>query len=100
MPSSSFTIMVEIQCPNCGKNIELEHGISGMFDCPYCYKDFFWENAVKTKQISNQHINHHESMPLAFKIVFGMIAGLILLVIFGYLFLLMFFYLLFDGVWG
>ena len=83
--------MVEIQCPHCDKNIELEDGISGMFDCPYCQNEFIWENAVKTKQTSNQHINHHESMPLGFKIVFGMIAGLIILVIFRYLFLLMLF---------
>ena len=83
--------MVEIQCPHCDKNIELEDGISGMFDCPYCQNEFTWGNEGKTKQISNQHINNHESMPLGFKIVFGIIAGLILLVIFGYLFLLMLF---------
>ena len=82
MSMSSFTIMVEIQCPHCDKNIELEDGISGMFDCPYCHNEFIWGNEKQTKQISNQHINHHESMPLAFKIVFGMIAGLIILVIF------------------
>ena len=74
--------MVEIQCPHCDKNIELEDGISGMFDCPHCHNEFIWRNEGKSKQISNQHINHHESMPLGFKIVFGMIAGLILLVIF------------------
>ena len=88
--------MVEIQCPHCEKNIELETGHSGMFDCPYCNNEFIWENEKKTKQRSNQHINHYEPMPLGFKIVFGIIVGLILLVIFGYLFLLM----LFDGVWG
>jgi len=82
MSMSSFIIMVEIQCPHCHKNIELEGGLSGLFDCPYCYKEFSWENAKKTKQISNHQINHHEPMPLAFKIVLGMIAGLILLVIF------------------
>lgn len=88
---SSFSIMVEIQCPHCDKNIELEDGISGMFDCPYCHNEFIWGNEKQTKQISNHHINHQESMPLGFKILFGMIAGLILLVIFGYLFLLMLF---------
>ena len=83
--------MAEIQCPHCDKNIELEDGLSGMFDCPYCHNKFIWGNEKQTKQISNHHINHHEPMPLGFKIVFGMIAGLILLVIFGYLFLLMLF---------
>lgn len=93
---SYFTIMVEIQCPHCDKNIELEDGLSGIFDCPYCHNEFIWGNSVKTKQISNHHTNHHEPMPLGFKILFGMIVGLILLVIFGYLFLLM----IFDGVWS
>tara|TARA_B100001564_G_scaffold330223_1_gene315291 strand:+ start:77 stop:340 length:264 start_codon:yes stop_codon:yes gene_type:complete len=83
--------MAEIQCPHCDKNIELEDGLSGIFDCPYCHNEFIWGNEKQTKQISNHHINHHEPMPLGFKIVFGMIAGLILLVIFGYLFLLMLF---------
>ena len=88
--------MVEIQCPHCGKNIELEDGLSGMFDCPYCHNEFIWENEKTNKQISDHHINHYEPMPLGFKIVFGMIAGLILLVIFGYLFLL----ILFEYVWS
>ena len=91
MSLSSFYIMVEIQCPHCGKNIELDEGLSGMFDCPYCHNEFIWENEKKIKQISNQHINHHEPMPLGFMIIFGIIAGLILIVIFGYLFLLMLF---------
>ena len=86
--------MVEIQCPHCGKNIELEDGISGMFDCPYCHNEFILENEKKTKPFSNQQINHHEPMPLGFKILFGMIAGIILLFIFGYLFLL----ILFSGM--
>ena len=86
--------MVEIQCPHCEKDIELEDGLSGMFDCPYCNNEFIWENNKKTKQISNQHIRHYEPMPLGFKIVFGIIIGLFLLVIFGYLFLL----ILFDGM--
>ena len=83
--------MAEIQCPHCDKNIELEDGLSGIFDCPYCHNEFIWGNEKQTKQISNHHINHHEPMPLGFKIIFGIIAGLILLVIFGYLFLLMLF---------
>ncbi len=88
--------MAEIQCPYCDKNIELEDGLSRTFDCPHCHNEFIWGNEKKTKPISNQHIDHHESMPLGFKIVFGMIAGLIILVIFGYLFLLM----LFSGMSG
>ena len=88
--------MVEIQCPHCVEIIELEDGLSGTFDCPYCNNEFIWGDNKKTKQISNQHISQYEPMPLGFKIGFGIIVGLILLVIFGYLFLL----ILFDGVWG
>ena len=28
--------MVTIQCPHCEKDIELEDGLVGLFDCPYC----------------------------------------------------------------
>ena len=28
--------MVIIQCSHCGEDVELEDGISGLFDCPYC----------------------------------------------------------------
>ena len=33
-------IMVEIQCPHCGEDVELEDGASGLFDCPHCEQDF------------------------------------------------------------
>ena len=36
-----------IQCPHCGEDIELEDGASGLFDCPYCDKDFTWNGDVK-----------------------------------------------------
>ena len=36
-----------IQCPHCGEDIELEDGASGLFDCPYCDKDFTWDGDVK-----------------------------------------------------
>ena len=32
--------MVEIQCPHCGEDVELEDGDSGLFDCPHCEQDF------------------------------------------------------------
>jgi len=32
--------MVVIQCPHCGEDVELEDGISGLFDCPHCEQDF------------------------------------------------------------
>lgn len=63
---------------------------------PIAIMSLFGKMTKKTKPFSNQQIDNHEPMPLGFKILFGMIAGLILIVIFGYLFLLT----LFDKVWG
>ncbi|MDC3064425.1 hypothetical protein OA172_00820 [Euryarchaeota archaeon] len=34
--------MVEILCPHCGKEIELEDDASGVFACPYCEGEFEW----------------------------------------------------------
>jgi len=39
--------MVEIQCPHCEEDIELEDGISGLFDCPHCDKEFSWGSGTK-----------------------------------------------------
>jgi endogenous inhibitor of DNA gyrase (YacG/DUF329 family) len=36
--------MVEIQCPHCGGEVELENNISGTFQCPHCENDFEWED--------------------------------------------------------
>lgn len=36
--------MVEIQCPHCEDEIELEDGVFGLFDCPYCNQEFEWED--------------------------------------------------------
>ena len=60
MSMSSFTTMVEIQCPHCDKNIELEDGISGMFDCPYCHNEFIWgmRNKPNKFQISTSIITN------------------------------------------
>ena len=35
--------MVVIQCPHCYKDVELESGVSGLFDCPYCNNEFEYE---------------------------------------------------------
>ena len=36
--------MVEIQCPHCEDDIELEDGEFGLFDCPSCNQEFEWED--------------------------------------------------------
>ena len=36
--------MAIVQCPHCEKDIELENGVAGQFDCPYCEQEFTWGN--------------------------------------------------------
>jgi len=36
--------MVEIQCPHCEEDIELEDGAFGLFDCPHCDEEFSWDD--------------------------------------------------------
>jgi uncharacterized protein (DUF983 family) len=36
------TTMVEIQCPHCEEDVELEDGVFGLFDCPHCDEEFDW----------------------------------------------------------
>jgi hypothetical protein len=38
------TTMVEIQCPHCEEDIELEDGVFGLFDCPHCNNEFEFED--------------------------------------------------------
>ena len=36
--------MVELQCPHCDEEIELDDGDSGLFNCPHCNEDFYWKS--------------------------------------------------------
>jgi len=36
--------MVEIQCPHCEKDVELEDRVFGLFDCPHCSNEFEFED--------------------------------------------------------
>ena len=38
--------MVEIQCPHCVESIELEDGIFGLFECPFCNEEFEWDPEI------------------------------------------------------
>lgn len=44
--------MNEILCPHCQKNIALEEGAFGLFDCPHCDEEFSWDSDRK-KTIDN-----------------------------------------------
>jgi len=32
--------MVEVQCPHCVDDVELENDAFGLFECPYCDEEF------------------------------------------------------------
>ena len=36
--------MVEIECPHCDEDIELDDGVYGLFDCPLCGEEFEWDS--------------------------------------------------------
>jgi len=62
--------MVEILCPHCEEEIELEDGASGDFECPHCDGEFEWNVKPKPKpkpkqiRISSQDSDEFEDMPM------------------------------------
>ena len=44
--------MVELQCPHCDEDIELEDGVSGLFKCPHCNEDFYWKSRRPGKLVT------------------------------------------------
>lgn len=44
--------MVTIQCPHCEKDIGLEDGLVGLFDCPYCSERFSWNSGHQTHSVN------------------------------------------------
>tara|TARA_B110001452_G_scaffold267191_2_gene276150 strand:- start:1191 stop:1499 length:309 start_codon:yes stop_codon:yes gene_type:complete len=79
--------MVEIQCPNCEEDIELEDGVFGLFDCPNCDEEFIWKDNDNRDDFSNEQIDHFPPMPLGFKIIFSIPLILLLLLLIAVLFL-------------
>ena len=43
--------MVEIQCPHCEEDVELEDGVFGLFDCPHCDEEFSWDNDDEDSEV-------------------------------------------------
>ena len=58
--------MVEILCPHCEEEIELEDDASGDFECPRCGGEFEWNIKPKPKsiRISSQDSDEFEDMPM------------------------------------
>ena len=64
--------MVEILCPHCEKEIELDDDASGEFACPYCEGEFEWNAEPKGQQVEEP-----DSLLTAF--VSGFFSGSLLL---------------------
>lgn len=74
--------MVEVQCPHCDKNIELGHGESGLFHCPYCDGEFEYESTTSQGEVFevNHSLNSTSKTGLVLLIVSlgALLAGLVL----------------------
>ena len=62
--------MVEIQCPHCEEDIELEDGTFGLFDCPHCDEDFSWGSDNDLGMESNSKLKDFLSSGIGFSISF------------------------------
>ncbi len=52
-------LMVEILCPHCEEEIELDDDASGEFACPYCEGEFEWNLESTTKELGTQAYGPH-----------------------------------------
>ena len=52
--------MVEIECPYCNRDIELDDDEFGLFECPYCEEKFVWEetDSIGIKQENREMKSH------------------------------------------
>ena len=75
--------MVEIECPHCDEDIELDDDEFGLFECPYCEEEFLWEqesNSIEIKPASDFSVSDLRFfVPPAVIIGIFIIVGLILL---------------------
>lgn len=94
--------MVEILCPHCEEEIELDDDAKGEFGCPYCDGEFEWGMEDEDDLVSfsdeivprNDILHEYPDNPalrltagITFSIVMGIYAVISLFVIFGGLFL-------------
>ena len=75
--------VVEIECPHCDEDIELDGGEFGLFECPYCEEEFLWEqesSSIEIKPAADLSISDlRYFVPPAVLIGGFIIVGLILL---------------------
>ena len=63
--------MVVIQCPHCSREVELDDGISGLFDCPHCGEEFEW--GEMDEEIDHERPTWQEWAIGGFILLFGII---------------------------
>jgi len=68
--------MVEIQCPHCEEDVELEDGVFGLFDCPHCNNEFEFEDDSTNINISYRP-KKGVIILLVFSFLFAIGAGII-----------------------
>jgi hypothetical protein len=64
--------MVEIQCPHCEEDVELEKGGSGLFDCPHCNNEFEF---IDTQTTISYRPKGVVIILLIISLLFGLISG-------------------------
>ena len=79
--------MVEIQCPHCDEDVELENDVFGLFDCPHCDEEFAWEDDDNDEDISNEYATNPPVIS-GVKIGIGIVGFVLLLSVIFYVWLL------------
>ena len=83
-PETVFvTFMVEIACPHCDEDLELDDDEFGLFVCPYCEEEFEWgkeRTKIEIQPASDFSVSElYNVLPAGFFIAGLIITGLILL---------------------
>ncbi|MEC7484404.1 MAG: hypothetical protein VX998_06415, partial [Candidatus Thermoplasmatota archaeon] len=84
--------MVEILCPHCEKEIELDDDASGVFACPHCEGEFEWNTSSNHESTGSQMYGPPVSGGAALRWSMGLI-----ITIFGFVTMLLSFVGMFLG---
>ena len=76
--------MVEIQCPHCDEDVELENDVFGLFDCPHCDEEFIWK---ADEDVSNEYTTNPPVISWV-KIGIGIVGIVLLLSVIVYVWLM------------
>jgi len=67
--------MVEVGCPHCDENVELEDDVFGLFDCPHCDKEFIFSVQMFNLQVRQKKQSQFGNMMHGVKKVTKPFAG-------------------------